>query len=32
MEELLARARKRHKAIVLSPHWFIKDVEPEKVT
>lgn len=31
MEEALARARKKHKARVLSPHWFIRDDAEEYV-
>lgn len=29
MEEVLTRARKRHRAMVLSPHWFLQ-MEPEE--
>lgn len=31
MEEVLQRARKRHKAIVLSPHWFLETHPDEYV-
>ena len=31
MEEVLQRARKRHKAIVLSPHWFLNTHPDEYV-
>jgi hypothetical protein len=29
MEQVVARARKRHKAVVLSPHWFL-DSHPDE--
>lgn len=31
MEEVVARARKRHKSIVLSPHWFLESTPEEYV-
>ncbi|MBP7127736.1 hypothetical protein KBD49_15355 [Myxococcota bacterium] len=31
MEEAVARARKRHRATVLSPHWFLDDGEEDYV-
>lgn len=30
MEEVLARAQKRHKTLVLSPHWFLPQDEDER--